>query len=57
MFSARQSLRKAERNCDVRRQLLRGCVTNVGTCIKTAWYGLRVVCNFGIWIEERIPLI
>ena len=36
---------------------LRGCVTNVGTCIETAWYGLRVACNFGVWIEDRIPLI
>ena len=42
---------------DKLRACLRGCVTIVETSIGTAWYGLRVVCNFGIWIEERIPLL
>ncbi len=36
---------------------LRGCVTIVETCIGAAWCGLRVACNFGVWIEDRIPLI
>ena len=37
--------------------ILRECVTIVETCIGAAWCGLRVACNFGVWIEDRIPLI